>query len=93
MLSEVDVIVSVFRALDEVCDPDPEIRILPCSMPRHDIFPLVVRSALIIAVSWACWRLLQRLLEKNDLDNVPGPVSHSFLNGGVQPCFFSTSTA
>jgi hypothetical protein len=44
------------------------------------LLPLVL-CIVAYPLALACWRILRRLVVKTDLDNVPGPASHSFLKG------------
>jgi hypothetical protein len=44
---------------------------------------LIITQGIVLlsAVSWLFWRILSRLVDRNDIDNVPGPASHSYLKG------------
>jgi hypothetical protein len=42
---------------------------------------LIAQGIITSGIFWACWRILRRVVVKTDLDNVPGPASHSFLKG------------
>ncbi|KAF8237924.1 cytochrome P450 [Tricholoma matsutake] len=44
------------------------------------LLPLI-QCIVAYAFTRACWRMLRQLVVKADLDNVPGPASHSFLKG------------
>lgn len=52
-------------------------------MPLWDfgMLLLAIQGIVPYAVFRACWRIFCRLVVKNDLDNVPGPMSHSFWKG------------
>jgi hypothetical protein len=53
------------------------------AIPLHpNMLLLITQGTVLLTISWALWRILRRLLLiKSDLDNVPGPVSDSFLKG------------
>ena len=42
---------------------------------------LVAQGIIVYAIFQGLWPILRRLVVKTDLDNVPGPASHSFLKG------------
>lgn len=51
------------------------------SIPRQNMFILITKGITLYIISWIIWRLLRHFVVKTDLDNVPGPDSHSFLKG------------
>jgi hypothetical protein len=42
---------------------------------------LITKGITLYIVSWVLWRFLRRFVVKTDLDNVPGPASHSLFKG------------
>jgi hypothetical protein len=52
------------------------------------MLPLIAYCIVAYAISSVCWSTLHRLVIKNDLDNVSGPASDSFLKGTVF-CFMT----
>ncbi|KAF8237919.1 cytochrome P450 [Tricholoma matsutake] len=48
---------------------------------------LLIQGIVAYALSRACWRMLRHLVVKTDLDNVPGPASHSILKGNFSKLF------
>ncbi|RDB26333.1 hypothetical protein Hypma_006808 [Hypsizygus marmoreus] len=47
----------------------------------------ILQAAVLYLISWACWRLVRRRVVKDDLDNIPGPPSHSFWKGNFSKVF------
>jgi hypothetical protein len=51
---------------------------------RCNMLLLLVQGIVAYAVFRVCWPIIHRLVVKTDLDNVPGPASHSLLRGECQ---------
>lgn len=48
--------------------------------------PPFLQAALLCGTTWILWKVFRGILLKNDLDNLPGPTSPSFIYG--KPCIF-----
>ncbi|KAF9466558.1 cytochrome P450 [Collybia nuda] len=48
---------------------------------------LITKGIVLYIISYVLWRILRHIVVKTDLDNVPGPVSHSFWKGNLGKLF------
>ncbi|KAF9459159.1 cytochrome P450 [Collybia nuda] len=51
------------------------------------MFVLITKAIALYVISWVLWRLLRRIVVKSDVDNIPGPASHSFWKGNFGELF------
>ncbi|EIW62374.1 cytochrome P450 [Trametes versicolor FP-101664 SS1] len=47
----------------------------------------ILQAALLCGTTWILWKVFRGFLLKNDLDNLPGPTSPSFIYGNIRQLF------
>lgn len=60
---------------------------VPIPLRHFSMLHLTIQCIVTYAVYRACRRIFRSLVVKSDLDNIPGPKSHSFLKGNFSKIF------
>jgi hypothetical protein len=74
------------RALEVMVASNPYLRAFTSEDSQtittgYIMLTLITTGITLSMVSWVLWRFLRRFVVKTDLDNVPGPASHSLFKG------------
>jgi len=65
--------------LSSTCSPPTSVN----TLWHYNMLLFIVQSIIAYTLYQAFWPILRRLVIKTDLDNVPGPASHSLLKGAL----------